>query len=220
MKKIVVIALNILILIGCQSKSKRELIIDKKSIVKDNRTETKIFGDSLKVISEYRGDTIIQERINLKETSDNNFDSSYTTISVLSTRATSRLECSDKITLTIDGIVFKFCYRHIFKKIDNTIKKAKEEDEPQKVDRLIETKNKFLNYKRNDNEDLSRIKEFFLFELLREIDFSAYDNQTKATVQKVRIVKYDTNFAGGRTYYLITKTNDTIARFDRTEYIR
>ena len=95
LKKIVVIALNILILIGCQSKSKRELIIDKKSIVKDNRTETKIFGDSLKVISEYRGDTIIQERINLKETSDNNFDSSYTTISVLSTRATSRLECSD-----------------------------------------------------------------------------------------------------------------------------
>ncbi|WP_271394160.1 hypothetical protein, partial [Aequorivita sinensis] len=219
LKKIVVIALNILILIGCHSKSKRELIIDKKPIVKEYRTETKFFGDSLKVISEYRGDTIIQERIDLK-TSDNNFDSSYTTISVWSTRATSRLDCSDKITLTIDGIDFKFCYEDIFQKIDNTIKKAKEEDEPQKVDRLIETKNKFLNYKRNDQEDLSRIKEFFLFELLREIDFSAYDNQTKATVQKVRIVKYDTNFAGGRTYYLITKTNDTIARFDRTEYIR
>lgn len=81
MKKIVVIALNILILIGCHSKSKRELIIDKKPIVKEYRTETKFFGDSLKVISEYRGDTIIQERIDLK-TSDNNFDSSYTTISV------------------------------------------------------------------------------------------------------------------------------------------
>lgn len=196
------------------------MITDEKPIVEENRTETKFFGDSLKVISQYRGDTIIQERIDLKDTSNSNFDSSYTTISVWSTRTTSDLKCFDKITLTIDRIDFKFCYGDIFKKIDNNIKKAKEEDLPQRVDRLIETRNKFLDYKQNEQEDLSEIKEFFLFKLLREIDFSAYNNQTKATVQKIRIVKYDTKFAGGRTYYLITKTNDTIARFDRNEYIR
>ncbi len=220
LKKIIVIALNILILIGCQSKSKKELVIEEKPFTPKNRIETKIFGDSLKVISEYRGDTIIQKRIDLKGTSDDNFDSSFTTTSVWSTKVTSLLKCEEKITLTVDEIDFKFCYADIFNKIDENIKKAKKNDEPWKVDGLNETRNKFVNYKRNGQEDLSRIKEYFLFALLREIDFSAYDNQTKSTVKKVRIGKYETEFSGGRIYYLLTKMNDTIAKFNRNEWIR
>lgn len=220
LKKTIVIALNILILIGCQSKTKKELIIDDKSIPTKNRTETKVFGDSLKVIYEYRGDTIIQNRIDLKGTSDDNFDSSFTVISIWSTRATSVLICSDEIKLTLDGIDFKYCYADIFNKIDNDIKKAKQNDEPWKVDGLSETRNEFLNYQRDGKEDLNKIKEYFLFALLREIDFSAYDNQTKSKVQKVRIEKYETDFSGGRNYYLLSKADDTIARFNRTEWMR
>ncbi len=216
MKKTFVITLNILILLGCQSKTKKELITD----VTKNRTETKIFGDSLKIVYEYRGDTIIQNRIDLKGTSDDNFDSSFTVVSVWTTRRTSDLKCSDEIILNIDGIDFKYCYADIFNKIDNDIKKAKQDDEPWKVDGLIETWNKFLNYQRDGKEDLNEIKEYFLFALLREIDFSAYDNQTKTKVQKVRIEKYETNFSGGRNYYLMNISNDTITRFGRTEWMR
>src|SRR5690606_2328320 len=124
LKNTIVIALTILILIGCQSKTKKELIIDEKPIVNENRTETKFFGDSLKVISEYRGDTIIQKRIDLKGTSDDNFDSSFTTTSVWSTRATSILKCADEIMLTVDVINFKFSYEDIFNKIDENIEKV------------------------------------------------------------------------------------------------
>ena len=220
LKKTFIIALNILILIGCQSKTKKELTTDRKTIPTKNRIETKVFGDSLKVVYEYRGDTIIQNRIDLKGTSDDSFDSTFIVISVWSTRTTSDLKCLEELKLIVDGIELKFCYADIFNKIDADIKKAEETGEPWKVDSLNKTKTKLLNYKHNGKEDLKEIKEYFQFSLLREIDFSAYDNQTNSMVQKVRIEKYETSFSGGRNYYFLNNANDTIARFDRTEWMR
>jgi len=222
MKKAFVIALNILILIGCQPKNKKELKTDEKIIIKKNRTETKFFGDSLKVVYQYLGDTIIQNRIDLKGRSDDNFDSSFRVVSVWSTRLTSVLKCSEVLELTLNGIDFRYCYTEVFNKIDRDIKKAKEEEEEEfwNADRLNKTKKVLLKYKSNGQGDLSIIKKYFLFTLLREIEFNAYDNQTKSKVQKIRIEKYETSFSGGRNYYLINKTNDTIAIFYRNEWMK
>ena len=185
-----------------------------------NRTETKFFGDSLKIIYQYKGDTIIQERIDLKGTSDDNFDSSFRVISVFSTKNISILKCSEILKLTINNIDFSYCYSEIFSSIERDIKKAKKNGEPWIVDGLYKVKKELLKYKTDGQGDLNDLKEYFLFELLRKIEFSAYDNKTKSKVQKIRIEKYETSFSGGRNYYLMNKENDTVAKYSRNEWIR
>jgi hypothetical protein len=215
-----VIAISILILVGYQSKSKKEIIIENKPIFNENRIESKNYGDSLRIEYEYRGDTIIQSRIDLKVTSDDNFDSSFTVVSVWSTRETSELNCLDKLKLTRNSIDFIYCYDEILEKIDRDISKAEKEGESWKVQRINELKTKLSKYKNGAKIDLKWIKEYYIFDLLREIDFDIYDNQKKTEVKIVRVEEYETDFSGGRNYYLLTKTNDTIAKFDALDWIR
>jgi len=214
------IALSILILVSCQTKSKKELIIEDTPVPTENRKESKTFGDSLRIEYEYRGDTIIQNQIDLKGTSDDNFDSSFTVISVWSTKETSDLKCEDRLKLTRNGVDFIYCYDEILEKIERDILKAKKENESWKVQRINELKTKLSKYKNGKKTDLQWIKEYYIFDLLREIDLEIYDNQTESEVKIVRIEEYETDFSGGRNYYFLTKTNDTIARFDVLDWIR
>jgi hypothetical protein len=220
LKKIIAIALNFLILIGCQTKIKKELTTDEvQTQQKEIRKETKVFGDSLKIEYEYRGDTVVQKRIDLKGTSDDNFDSSFTVVSIWSTKTTSKLNCDDELILTVDKVDFKYCYEDVFDKIEQDIIRAKEKDEPWQIDGLKKTKAKLVGNKKGKEVDLRWIKEYYIFDLLREIDFDVYDNRKKEKIDKVRVEKYETNFSGGRNYYFLNKKNDTIARFDITEWI-
>jgi hypothetical protein len=210
--------LLILIIISCQSKTKSEKTVETVLPEKKNRTETKVFGDSLKIVYEYKGDTVIQKRIDLKGTSDDNFDSSFNVISVWSTRMASELDCNQNFKLNQDDVEFNFCFNDIITKIENDI--IKYSDKPWRIDRLKKLKKELLSIKNGKSEKLTQRTSYYLiFNLIREINFSAYDNKTKSNTEKIRIEKYETNFSGGRNYYLINKENDTIARFDVNEWI-
>jgi uncharacterized lipoprotein YehR (DUF1307 family) len=65
MKNYILVFLTV-ILISCQSKMTSEKNIEFVFPNKKYGTETKIFGDSLKIIYEYKGDTVLQKRIDLK----------------------------------------------------------------------------------------------------------------------------------------------------------
>ena len=206
-----------LLAIGCQSKGKSEKPTQSGQIEDKYRTETKVFGDSLKIIYEYRGDTVIQKRFDLKGTADDNFDSSFNVISVWSTRMASELDCNQIFKLEQDGVKFNFCINDIISKIENDI--IKYSDKPWKIDRLKTLKKELLDIRDGKLEKLSQRTYYLTFDLIREINFSAYDSESKTNVDKVRVEKYETNFSGGRNYYLINKQNDTIARFDVNEWM-
>ena len=216
MKHYFIILLS-LITISCQSKGKSEKPIQSEQVEDKYRTETKVFGDSLKIIYEYRGDTVIQKRIDLKGTSDDNFDNSFNVISVWSTRMASELNCNQIFKLEQEGVEFNFCINDIISKIENDI--IKYSDKPWKIDRLKNLKKELVDIKDGKLEKLSQRTYYLTFDLIREINFSAYDIESKTNVDKVRVEKYETNFSGGRNYYLINKENDTIARFDVNEWM-
>lgn len=220
MKKTITILLTLLILLGCQTKTKKELTTHEVSAHQNEiQKRTKVFGDSLKIEYQYRGDTVIQKQIDLKGTSDDNFDSSFTIVSVWSTKTTSELNCNDEFKLTVDNVDFKYCYEDVFDKIEQDIIRAKEKKEPWQVEGLKKTKEKLVNYKKGKEVDMGWIGRYYIFDLLREIDFDIYDNQKKSQIEKVRVEKYETDFSGGRNYYFLNKKNDTIVRFDVNEWI-
>ena len=207
----------ILSLLGCQSKSKIDLPSESKKTNSINREETKVFGDSLKIVYEYRGDTVIQTRIDLKGTSDDGFDDSFTIYSIWSTKNATKLNCEQKLTLVQDKIVFKFCLNDVLKKVEMDIENSKEK--PWNLDGLNKIERELIQIKKGEIDRLSVKTYYFTFDLLRNINFSIYEIETKSNIEKVRIERYKTNFSGGRNYYLIDKKNDTIARFDVNEWI-
>ena len=218
MKNYLLILLTIISL-GCQSKEKLENVSEGVLIQKElYRTETKVFGDSLKVIYEYRGDTVYQKRIDLKGTSDDNFDSSFDVMIVWSTLRTSELQCDQILKLDQDNVEFNFCLNDVITKIENDI--IKYSNNPWKIMDLERLKTELYDFKRGHLEKLDQINYYLNFDLVNEIAFSAYDSETETNVEKVRIEKYETSFSGGRNYYLINNQNDTIARFDVNEWMR
>ena len=88
LKKIFIISAFICFLIGCASESKREVQEALKPFVVKDKKESRTYGDTLKIMYEYRGDTVIQNIIDLNGITDDNFDSSFTAISIWSTKKT------------------------------------------------------------------------------------------------------------------------------------
>ncbi|WP_152023909.1 hypothetical protein [Dokdonia sp. PRO95] len=220
MKKTFIIAINILILVGCQSKIKNELTTESPSVqLNEIRKETKVFGDSLKIVYEYRGDTVIQERIDLKKISEDNFDDSFTVVSVFSRKEKSNLSCTEIFKMTIDSMDFQYCYDDIFSKLEADLLTAKNADKPSKVEGLNETKRKIIDYKNGTKTDLKWIKRHFVFDLILDLDFDIYDNKNRSEIESIIIEKYETNFSGGHQYYFLNKERDTIVTYNIRDWI-
>jgi len=181
-------------------------------------TETKFFGDSLKIIYEYKGDTVLQKRIDLKGIWDDDFDSSFNIMSIWSTRMTSELNCSQTFKLNQNNIEFNFCIEDVITKIENDIKKYAEK--PWEIKNHEKLKKELLQIKSGKLKKLTQRTYYLTFNLIREINFSVYNNETKSNAEKVRIENYQTDFSGGKNYYFINKGNDTIAKFSVNEWIK
>lgn len=222
--KILIKILIILIFVSCKNKEEEseKLQRDSKKVEKINRTETKVYGDSLKIIYKYSGDTIFQEHIDLKGTSDDNYDSSLNMTTVWSTRKIKELHCSQKLSLPQKNMIFTYCVSNVIKKIENDIKNSK--DEPWKLDRLEKLKNELVQIEKGTRDSLS-LKSFHLnFLLLKNVELSAYDKTSKRQADKIKIGKYLVKFSsgnssGGTHYYFLTKENDTIGDFRIREWI-
>lgn len=221
--KLLIRILILLIFIGCKSQEENEKVQNKTN--KDeilNRTETKIYGDSLKIIYKYSGDTIFQDQIDLKGTSDDNYDSSLKITTIWSTRKMKELNCPKKLSLPQKNMIFDYCLSDVINKIEDDIKKSKEK--PWNLNRLEKLKNELVQIDKGNRDSLS-FKSFHLnFLLLKNVEFSAYDKKSKRKASKIRVGKYLTKFSsgnssGGTHYYFLTKENDTIAEFRIREWI-
>jgi len=210
--------LTILILIGCQPKTQVDSETDLVHIDKIIKEKTKVFGDSLKIIYEYRGDTVIQKRIDLKGTSDDGFDGSFTVRTILSTKVVSKLHCSKKVKISHDGFVFIFCVDDAIKKIEMDIQGTG--DSPWRTENLRNVKNNLISIKNGITDSLKIDSYDLTFGFVRNIKFSIYDIDGKVKIEHVGIEQYETSFSGGRNYYLVNKKKDTIGRFYVNEWMR
>ena len=214
--KLIFIGLTIT-LFGCQSKinnnQQSTQIID--TIV---RIDTVTYGDSLRIIYKYCGDTVIQNRIDLKGVKDDGFDNSFTVKSIWATKYPVALDCSKKISLSVDSIEFVFCFQDALKYTENKIKKSIEE--PWISKGLKKIKQELIAINNNEIDSFSFNTYILVFSWLRNIDCSIYDYKTQSEIKKVRIENYETEFSGGYNFFFISTYNDTIAQFYVNEWIR
>jgi hypothetical protein len=215
--------LILLIFIGCKSQEDDDKVqheIKREAI--SNRTETKIFGDSLKVIYKYSGDTIFQDHIDLKGTSDDNYDSSFSMTTVWSTREMDTINCSQKLFITQENIIFSYCLSDVMQRIENDIKNYGEES--WNLDRLKKMEKELVEIEKGKRDSLTFKSRHLNFLVLKDLQFSAYDKPSKRKASKMKVGKYlikfsSGNSSGGTHYYLLTKENDTIGEFEIREWI-
>jgi len=215
--------LIVLIFIGCKSHEDDDKVqYEIKTEAISNRTETKLFGDSLKVIYKYSGDTIFEDHIDLKGTSDDNYDSSLSMTTVWSTREMDKINCSQKLFITQENIIFSYCLSDVMQRIEDNIKNSGEES--WNLDRLKKMEKELVEIEKGKRDSLTFKSYHLNFLVLKELQFSAYDKVSKHKASKIKVGKYLIKFptgnsSGGTHYYLITKENDTIGEFQIREWI-
>ena len=146
--------LIVLIFIGCKSHEDDDKVqheIEKEAL--SNRTETKLFGDSLKVIYKYSGDTIFEDHIDLKGTSDDNYDSSFSMTTVWSTREMDTINCSQKLFITQENMIFSYCLSDVMQRIENDIKNSGEES--WNLDRLKKLEKELVQIEKGKRDSLT-----------------------------------------------------------------
>ncbi|PPK94929.1 hypothetical protein LY01_01682 [Nonlabens xylanidelens] len=219
LKKTLYIITIISIFIACSTEPKREVQEKLEPFEITNRISSKTYGDTLRVEYEYRGDTVIQKRIDSKGTTDDNFDSSFTVTSIWSTKNTSKLLCDEKLKLTLDDIDYEFCYQDVLKQFDKEIALSKAKNNIWDADGLLEMKMDVMKYHNGKNIDLDFFGNSYLMDLVKEINVNIYDNKTKSLIEQISLEKYETNFSEGKKYYFLNKKKDTIAVYRRLEWM-
>jgi|GEM_PF-5092764 len=212
-----IIVFFIIALFGCQSKNDK---IQETSQIVDTivRRDTVTYGDSLRIIYKYIGDTVFQKRIDLKGVEDDGFDNSFSVKSIWSTMYPTELDCTRKLKLSVDSIEFEFCIQDALKYTVGEIIKAV--NKPWISSDLEKTIQELIAFKNYKIDSLTIDTYRLTFEFLRNIDCSIYDYETNLKVDKIRIEKYETEFSGGYNYFLISNEKDTIARFHINEWMR
>lgn len=209
----------IIALAGCQSTYKSDFIQNTNQSKDDQRKKTEVFGDSLKIVFEYHGDTVIQNRIDLKGTSDDGFDNSYTVTSIWSTIKPTELECdSRELILSQNNLDFHFCVDKVIQKVEAKINDIDPRRRRWKT--LILLKEQLVDFEREEIDSIIINNYYLKFELLNDIQFNLNDNESTYTVEKVRIEQYETPFSGGKNYYMINSQNDTVSQFHVNEWMR
>ena len=189
-------------------KSKNEKLV--------RRTETKLFGDSLKIDYTYIGDTIYQKRTDLKGKKDDGFDNSFEVKSVWSTKETSDLNCEQKVKISNRYIDYIFCLDDVLKQTQKELNNRTEIKWSK--DSILKLQKELLQIERAERDTLSSDNFFMIYNFVRNLDFIIFDQVSNSKVQKVRIENYKTKFAGGHIYYLINKQQDTLASYNLLDW--
>ena len=194
-----IILIFFVFLFGCQSNTKTI-----------KTTKTKIFGDTLKIEYTYIGDTVYQKRTDLKKKQgvfDNNFDVK----SVWNTKTASFLNCEQKIKITKAQLDYIFCLDAVLEQSQKELVRKTELN--WNKDSILFLQKELLKIEKGELDSVSSQNYFMIFNLIRNIPFTIYDQKTKTNVSKISIENYTTPFSGGHIYYLINKKHDTLAKY-------
>ena len=182
----------------------------KKSV---NKTETKYFGDTLKIEYTYKGDTTYQKRTDLKSKKK-----ILEITSVWKTLNASNLDCKEKIRISKDNINYSFCFDVVY---DLTVKQMKNKTELKwSKDEIYAFYRELLEIQNKELKTISSSNYYMIYYFLRNGNFSIYDNFSETSVTKIRLENYKTNHSKGNIYYLINSENDTISSYNLNNMYR
>jgi hypothetical protein len=203
--------LPIIILLSFFScKTKNEEIV--------RRTETKLFGDSLKIDYTYIGDTVFQKRTDLKGKGDDGLDNSFDVRSIWKTLKAADLNCDNKIKITKRQLDYIFCLDDL---IANTQKQIKNRTEIKwNKDSILKFQMELLQIKNGQRDTVSSNNFFMIYHFIRDLGFIVFDQETQTNVNTIRTENYETNFSGGHIYYLINKEQDTVAKYNLSDWMK
>jgi hypothetical protein len=213
--KFLITGLTILSLIGCDKLRTNEIkaIKTEEIYISDSCFQSQQFGDSLRIETIVKGDTIIKHYIDLKGVTDDNFDNSYTALCVYKSKKNDTMMNSSYF-ITLNEYKFYFDTLEVLNYCDSLMSLNRNEKKEYYRD---------LKQSINQKGDKS-IKIGFLngFERDLLINFrpKIIDRKTQKAPRALLIESYRTDFSGGKNFYIIKNQGDTILLFHDMEYIR
>ena len=182
------------------------------------RTETKLFGDSLKIEYTYIGDTVFQKRTDLKGNGHDGLDNSFDVRSIWKTLKAADLNCDNKIKISKRQLDYIFCLDDL---ITNTQKQIKNRTEIKwNNDSILKFQMELLQIKKGERDTVSGNNFFMIYHFIRNLDFIVFDQNSQTKVSKIRMENYETRFSGGHIYYLINKEKDTVAKYNLSDWMK
>lgn len=182
------------------------------------RTETKIFGDSLKIVYTYSGDTIFQKRTDLKGKANNGIDETYDVISIWTTKKLDSLDCDKKIKITKNNLEYTFCLNSVLKQTQNQLDKRTEIKWSK--DSIVSFKKELVLFRKGKISNVSSNNYYMLYHFVKNLEVAIFDQSTQTNVSEIRMENYITNFSGGNIYYLINKKQDTVAKYNLSDWMK
>ena len=202
--------LYLLSILACNNKTDKSN--NSKSTVEKNIIKVEQFGDSMKIETEKRGDTIIRNFIDLKKGKDDNFDDSYTATSIeknLIVDIDTSIKTKHFIEISGFRIYFEKNLRTICNEKINTLKKDSKNQE---------AISKYTSIRENFADNHLCIGGCFI-DLLASIRFNIIHLKSGKRGKLVFIENYATSFSGGKNVYVVTETNDTLDFIHINEYM-
>lgn len=187
------------------------LVISCNTTMNSPKTETKYFGDTLKIVYTYIGDTIFQKRTDLKDHKNTNFSNNFDVKSVWSTKKSVVLNCDQKIKIYKDHFEYTFCLDDI---LNQTQKQLHNKNELHwSKDDVLQLQKELLDFENAQIDTIKNNNFYMIYHLIRNIKFNVLDIKSNTNVDKIRIENYQTTFSGGHIYYLINQKLDTLAKY-------
>ena len=182
------------------------------------RTDTKIFGDSLKIVYTYSGDTIFQKRTDLKGKANNGIDETYDVISIWTTKKLDTLDCDKKIKITKNNLEYTFCLNSVLKQTQNQLNNRTEIKWSK--DSIVSFKKELILFRKGEISNVSSNNYYMLYHFVKNLEVAIFDQSTQTNVSEIRMENYTTNFSGGNIYYLINKKQDTVAKYNLSDWMK
>jgi len=182
------------------------------------RTETKFFGDSLKIVYTYSGDTIFQKRTYLKGKANNGIDETYDVISIWTTKKLDTLDCDKKIKITKNNLEYTFCLNSVLKQTQNQLNNRTEIKWSK--DSIVSFKKELILFRKGEISNVSSNNYYMLYHFVKNLEVAIFDQSTQTNVSEIRMENYTTNFSGGNIYYLINKKQDTVAKYNLSDWMK
>lgn len=181
-------------------------------------SKTKFFGDSLKIVYTYSGDTVFQKRTYFNNNIPNKPATHFNVKSIWTTIEPFKLDCEHKIKFNKNMLDYTFCFKDVLSQTKKQFKKSTELKWHKEDIRFL--KEELIAIQKGELDSVSVVNYYMLFHFVKNLDFVVFDNKTKQNVSKIRMEKYESNYSEGHIYYLINKNLDTVAKFNLNDWMK
>ena len=203
-------------LTACNNSNKLNEV--SSNVKKENNISNVIkvqqFGDTLKIVTERQGSTIIKHYIDLKGTKGDNFDNSYTATLNYKEVVNDTTICSNFFLVVNDYKIY-FDPKKIVPYCDSIIKTLRSDYDRENTKPYYENlRKRALNKKTN--------LRYFTEEpeLIEKFNFKIINQKTKEKPKSILIEYYKTEFSGGKNFFVLTLKGDTVGLFNHMDYIK